>query len=95
MIEVRFLPGALLMTTRTLGAQATLVGLVCFVTVHTLRGRLTVLSPGLVACGAGDLYMGTKQCELGASVVERIRIQPHDVGVTTLVIRVAMLAVCG
>lgn len=92
MIEMRLVPVVFVVAGSTLLSKASLVRLFILVASDTLRRRLAVLFSRFMAIRASDLYVATDERKLGHVMVECVRIEPDDIGISTLVLGVTMLA---
>ena len=72
--------------------QSALVGVIVVVAIVAGRGCVTMLGVLLVAAGAGQAPVRALQRKIGLTMVEGVGVEMDDIGVTTLVIRMADFA---
>jgi hypothetical protein len=91
-IERRVDPVIRVVTVAARGAEIALVNVVVAVAIGTFTGRITTPGAGFVAVGAGRVEMFAEQLELGECMVKCGFVETENVGVTTLVIGMAVCA---
>lgn len=93
-VEARFLPVALGVTTGAVLAERALVCVVFFVAAIAVRGRVTPLCTGFVAIATRDPGIGvpTAQHEIGQAMIKGLFVQRRDVRLAPLVVGVAFAA---
>lgn len=93
-VELGRLEGGRLMALRTICPELAAVSIVLTMAVHALLGSLAEFLAFLVARVAGDAGMGAGQHEIGPLVVETPPVEADDVGLATLVLGMAGIALC-
>jgi hypothetical protein len=91
-LELGLPPAALEMASRTVIAQATAMRVVFPVTVGALLGRLAIRLLGDVTGRARHLAVPAPKFEVGKAVLEGLSVETEDVGITSLVLAVAVAA---
>lgn len=92
MIEAGIVPALWVMAIGTGLAQFSIMGIVLLVAVDAFVGRFPVLFVCGMTLQTAAALVGTFEAEIRQAVVKYLRVQWHDIGITTLVFGVAAFA---
>jgi hypothetical protein len=82
-------PGRFVVAIRALRTKTFLVNVILYVTGNALAGSIPMLVVRFVTVHTGRFEMFSKQLKIGEDVIERVFIQPDNVGIAALMICMA------
>jgi len=88
-IKRDFGPGRFVVAIRALRTKTFLVNVIIYVTGNALAGSIPMLVVRFVTVHTGRFEMFSKQLKIGEDVIERVFIQPDNVGIAALMICMA------
>jgi len=87
-VKFRVCPVIRVVTVIALGTQITVMNFVFAMAIDALTRRIATFFTGLVAAGAFGIKMLAQQFEISEPMIERLFIEPENIGVTTFMISV-------